>query len=449
MAAQTVAQAGASVSSFSSALKNVYLPGIREELNEKTNLLDLFTEGDLTQYEWQGNQLVFALHSSRNYSGVLYVAEGGALPVAGSQGVVNLLIPVCHLKGRIQLSYEVMRASRSDKGSFVRAMDLEQKGLVNDVARQRNRALAGFGSEILAQSTLSTSGVSFTVDNPGGVLGTVNPTRFIKVGMVITSQLLTSPYTVHGVGTVTAVSGNLVTLAAAMGTTSNDAISLGTTSVSASGEGSYGGNPGPDGTVVGDSADIASQGILGLVDNGTYVATIFGLGRTANAFYNSTVMPNVGTINTDILQRGVDNAEEVSGEMIDKFVCHSSVRREISKMTEADRRYDATGAAKNYDAGTLAGANKKDLTYNGWSFRTDKDFAYGYLAGINSSHLQWLPETKGEWAEDDGTILLRIANVDAYEARFRVSENFATDKANAHCMWSGITVNITSGVYAD
>jgi len=93
--------AGATVTSFSSALKNVYLPGIREELNEKTNLLDLFTEGDLTQYEWQGNQLVFALHSSRNYSGVLYVAEGGALPVAGSQGVVNLLIPVCHLKGRI------------------------------------------------------------------------------------------------------------------------------------------------------------------------------------------------------------------------------------------------------------------------------------------------------------------------------------------------------------
>ena len=131
---------GQTTSSFSAALKNVYLPGIREELNEKTNLLDLFTEGDLTQYEWQGDQLVFALHSSRNYSGVMYVAEGEGLPTAGSQGVTNLLIPIAHLKGRIQLSYEVMRASRSDKGAFVRAMDLEQKGLVNDVARQRSRS---------------------------------------------------------------------------------------------------------------------------------------------------------------------------------------------------------------------------------------------------------------------------------------------------------------------
>ena len=437
--------AGQSVSSFSAALKNVYLPGIREELNEKTNLLDLFTEGDLTQYEWQGNQLVMALHSARNYSGVMYVAEGGALPTAGSQGLANLNIPIAHLKGRIQLSYEVMRASRSDKGSFVRAMDLEQKGLVNDVARQRNRALSGFGSEILAVVTVSTSGTVITINNPGGVGGTTNPSRFIKAGMVLVSQAA-SGGAIHGVGTVSSVSGSLVTMAGVVGATSTDVLTLGTTSLVATGAGSYGGNSGAAGS---DSADIASQGILGLVDNGTFVATIFGLSRTANAFYNSTVMPNVGTINTDILQRGVDNCEELSGQMIDKFVCHSSVRREISKLTEADRRYSSDATPKNYDAGTSAGANKRDLTYNGWSFRTDKDFAYGYLAGINSSHLYWLPETKGEWAEDDGTILLRVANVDAYEARFRISENFSTDQANAHVLWSGITVNVTSGVFAD
>jgi hypothetical protein len=424
-------------SSFSAALKNVYLPGIREELNQKTNLLDLFTEGDLTQYEWQGSQLVFALHSSRNYSGVMYVPEGGGLPTAGNQGVTNLLVPIAHLKGRIQLSYEVMRASRSDKGAFVRAMDLEQKGLVNDVARQRNRALAGYGAEVLAVISNGATSATQAIQNPGGVAGTVNPGRFLKPGMIV---VVTDPtgVTIRGNATftVSSVSGANVVLSGSVTTTTNDIITLGTSTLVSTGQGSF---------------NDASMGILGLADNGTFVQTIFGLNRslTANAFFNSTVMSNVGVINTDILQRGCDNAEEVSGEMIDKFVCHSSVRREISKLTEADRRYDATGAAKNYDAGTLAGANKKDLTYNGWSFRTDKDFAYGYLIGVNSGHLQWLPETKGEWAEEDGTVLLRVANVDAYEARFRVSENFATDKSNAHVVFSGITVNVTSGVYAD
>ena len=402
-------------------------------------MLDLFTEGDLTQYEWQGSQLVFALHSSRNYSGVMYVPEGGGLPAAGSQGVTNLLIPIAHLKGRIQLSYEVMRASRSDKGAFVRAMDLEQKGLVNDVARQRNRALAGYGSEILAVITTTTTSTIQPITAPGGVSGSVNPGRFLKPGMVV---VVTDPTgtTIRNTTTASVVSVSAanatVTLNPSITSTANDIITLGTSTTVATGQGSFGD---------------ASMGILGLVDTSTYVTTIFGLNRTAtaNAFFASTVMANVGTINTDILQRGVDNCEEVSGEMIDKFICHSSVRREISKLTEADRRYDATGAAKNYDAGTSAGANKKDLTYNGWSFRTDKDFAYGTLAGVNTSHLQWLPETKGEWAEDDGTILLRVANVDAYEARFRVSEQFASDKGSSHVRWDGISVNVSSGVYAD
>src|SRR5262249_5488510 len=159
----------------------VYLPGIREELNQKTNLLDLFTEGDLTQYEWLGRQLIFALHSSRNYSGVKYVAENGGLPVAGNQGTKNLKVPIAHPKGRIQLSYEVIKASRSDKGAFVRAMDLEQKGLVNDVARQRNRALAGYGSEVLGVITSGTASATQTIKNPGGVAGTLNPTRFLQV----------------------------------------------------------------------------------------------------------------------------------------------------------------------------------------------------------------------------------------------------------------------------
>jgi hypothetical protein len=424
-------------SSFSAALKNVYLPGIREELNEKTNLLDLFTEGDLTQYEWQGEQLVFALHSSRNYSGVMYVPEGGGLPTAGNQGVTDLLIPIAHLKGRIQLSYEVMRASRSDKGAFVRAMDLEQKGLVNDVARQRNRALAGYGAEVLAVITTGATSTLQTIENPGGVTGTVNPGRFLKPGMII---VITDPTgtTIRSTTTasVVSVSGAVLTLSVSIATTTADIITLGTSSLVSTGQGSF---------------DDASMGILGLVDNGTQVQTLFGLNTTsvAGAFFQSTVMTNVGTINTDILQRGVDNCEEVSGEMIDKFICHSSLRREISKLTEADRRYASDVAPHNYDAGTLAGANKKDLTYNGWSFRTDKDFAYGYLAGVNTSHLQWLPETKGEWAEDDGTVLLRVANVDAYEARFRVSENFATDKRNSHVMYEGVTVNVTSGVTAD
>lgn len=420
---------------FDAALKEVYLPGIREELNEKTNLLDLFTEGDLTQYEWLGRELVFALHSSRNYSGVKYVPENGGLPVAGNQGTKNLKVPIAHLKGRIQLSYEVIRASRSDKGAFVRAMDLEQKGLVNDVSRQRNRALAGYGSEVLAVVSSGTNSTTQTIKNPGGVAGTTNPGRFIKPGMLLAFSDPTGVTINSVMPTVVSVSGSSLVLSAAVTTSTSDIITLGTNSLSTN-ETSY---------------NDASMGVLGIVDSTTYVTTIFSLDRsaTANAFFRSQVFSSVGTISADTLQRGIDNVEEVSGETIDKFVCHSSVRREIAKLTEADRRYAAGSSPMNFDAGTQAGAGKKDLTFNGWSFRTDKDMAYGTLCGVNSSHLFWLPETKGEWADEDGTVLLRVANKDAYEARFRVSENYTSDKGNAHIRYDGITANVSSGVYSD
>lgn len=423
-----------SVANFDAVLKEVYLPGVREELNQKTNLLDVFTEGDLTQYEWQGREVVMALHSSRNYSGVKYTKELGGLPTAGNQGTTDLKIPISHLSGHITLSAAIIKASRSDKGSFVRAMDLEQKGLVNDIARQRNRALAGYGSEILAVVTTGATSTQQTIKNPGGVAGTTNPGRFLQPGMIVSISDPTG-VTIRGGGTVLSVSGSTLTLDTSVASTTNDIITLGTSTLTAN-EGSF--NQG-------------AMGVLGLADSTTYVTTIFGLDRstTANAFFTSNVIGSVGTINADVIQRGVDNTEERSGQTIDKFVCHSSVRREIAKLTEADRRYASSDKPQNYDAGTAVGAYKKDLSFNGWQIRQDKDFAYGTLAGLNTDHLFWLPETKGEWADEDGSILLRLSSQDAYEARYRVKENFCSDQGNSLLRFDGITANVVSGVYAD
>lgn len=429
---------GQTTSGFDASLKEVYEPGVREELNQKTNLLDIFTEGDVTQYKWEGRELVVDLHSARNLSGVKYIPENGGLPVAGFQGTVNLKIPITAVYGRIQLTEHVMKASRSDKGAFISAMDLEQKQLANDLARQRNRAVAGYGGGVLAVVTTGANSVTQTLKNPGGVVGTVNPTRFVQVGMIVA---ITDPTgaTIRGTAPITAISttNGTITFAAPINSTTNDVVSLGTTSLG-TGEGS---------AVAGTEA----MGILGIADATTYVTTIFGLDRSlaANQFFVSNVIGSVGTINEDILQRGVDNTEEVSGTTIDKFVCHVSVRREVIKLTQADRRYAGSAGPENFDAGTKAGAFKKDLTFNGWSFRTDKDMAYGTIVGLNSSHMFWTPEDKGSWMGAEGDpVLLRVANQANYEARYRVFENYFSDQGNALVRYDGITATVSSGVYS-
>lgn len=423
-------------SGFDAVLKEVYLPGIRNQLNEKTRSLDLFTKGDIKQYDWQGREAVVALRKSRN-TGVMAVAENGQLPVAGKQGYLDLKIPMRFIEGRIQLTAQVMKASRSNEGAFARAMDSEQKGLVDDIARQRNRMLSYYGSgtiATIANSGTVAGGSPIQLANPGGVSGTVNVTRFAKVGQTIAITDVTG-VTIRTVDTIQTVSEPNITIVNSSGAlTAGDLVSFG---VNITGQQS--------------SFGLEPMGLLGIVDSTTYVSQLFGVDRSqaANQFFTSTIMPSVGSLSSDVLQRGLDNAEERSGETVDAFLCHSSVRREVIKLTEADRRYNGGSSAANFDAGTQAGAFKKDLTYSDTPIRIDKDFAYGTLMGVNKSHLFWIPEVEGEWADEDGTVLFRVQNVDAYEARYRVFENFFSDKGDSHVRFDGITATVTSGTYAD
>lgn len=419
------------VSGFDAALKEVYIGGIREQINQKTRLLDLFTKGDIEQYEWEGREVVLALHKSRN-SGVKATAESGILPAAGKQGYANLKIPMRFVYGRMEFTAQVMKAARSDKGSFARVMDSEQKGLVNDVARQRNRALSYYGSGTLAVIASGTASATQTVKDPGGVVGTTNPLRFLPVGTVvaITDSLGT---TLRGVQTISSVSGtNTIVLDGSVTTTTGDLVSLGSNATSP-GESSFGLEP---------------MGILGIADQTTYVASIFGIDRSnaANSFFLSQVLSSVGNLSPDLLQRVIDNTEEVSSELVDFFVSHSSLRREYLKLTEGDRRYAGGSAPISPDAGSKV--NKSEITFDAIPFKVDKDFAYGILVGGNKSHLYWIPETEGEWVDEDGSILFRKQNQDNFEARYRLYENFFSDKGNSLFRMDGVNVTVTSGVFS-
>lgn len=418
---------------FDAALKDVYTGPIREQLNKKTNILDLFTKGDVEQYEWEGRQAIFTLHKSRN-AGVKATSEGGGLPAAGKQGYANLKIPMRYVHGRIELTTQVMKASRSNKGAFARAMDTEQKGLVNDMSRQRNRMLCYFGAGTLGVVSAGANSATQAVKDPGGVAGTVNPTRFLKAGMVIAFTDSTG-VTIRGIRTISSVADPNITVDSAVNTTTGDLISVGSNAVG-SDESSY---------------NLEPMGLLGLVDSTSYVSSIHNIDRSqaANAFFRSQVLGSVGALSPDVIQRAIDNTEELSGQIITDFLSHVSVRREYLKLTEADRRYAGGSSGATFDAGYAGKGGQKDATFSNLPFKVDKDFAYGILMGVNRDHLYWIPEVEGEWADEDGAILSRVKDKDNYEARYRLFENFFSDQGNAHFRMDGVTATVTSGVVAD
>ena len=87
---------------------------------------------------------------------------------------------------------------------------------------------------------------------------------------------------------------------------------------------------------------------------------------------------------------------------------------------------------------------QKDITYGDVPWIVDKDCHVGMLFGIDKSYNTRYVETEGEWADDDGTILLRLLDVDAYEARYRIFENYANDRPAASFRLDGITATVVT-----
>jgi hypothetical protein len=362
----------------------------------------------------------------------MFTSENGTLPDAGNQEYIEHQVPIRYAHGRIQLSIQVIKHSRSNKGAFKRAMDQEMAGVVRDLSNKLNRAMFGYGSGVLCllngdPGTTTT----LTLDSPGNVAGAINGGRWIQKNMYIHIVNPTGPAIRSGTARkVTAVA--------------NDGL---TCTIDAAADASYADNDfvvqaaKPGTTSLADtSTNKESMGLLGLVDDGDYVSTLHNVNRTTFPIFNSVNVASVGPLSADILQRGLDVADQVGEGSVQFFVCHHSVRRAYLTLMEVDRRYSG-GDLRSPDAGTVA-AKMKDITFGDLPWYVDKDAPYGTLFGIDPMHFTRWSEVEGEWADDDGTILLRLVDVDAYEARYRVFENFSNDRPASCVRWDGITTNI-------
>ena len=421
------------VAAYDAVLKEVYEKTIVALLNSRTRTRNLFKK---ETGSWEGRQVRYPLNVRRN-QGVMFTTENGTLPSAGNQQYTETRIPMRYAHGRIQLSIQTIKHSRTSKGAFKRAMDQEMMGLVRDLGNDLNRSMfgAGLGTLAFVNEATPTGDTTLIVDAPGGVIGATHGNRFLNVGMTV-GFINSGSGALRGTGaspgrTVTAVStdGTNVTLDSAPGggTADNDFVVRIASTAST--------------LVVTDSAyNQEFNGLLALIDDSTYVTTLNNVSRTTYPIFKSTVLSSVGPLSADVLQRGLDVADQLGEAQIKNFIAHHSVRRAYLTMVDADRRYIGSDLLSP-DAGTKA-AKMGDVTFGGIPWQVDKDGPYGMLFGFDPTTATRWVEVEGEWADDDGTILLRLTNADAYEARYRIFENYSLDRPASCVRWDGITSNV-------
>lgn len=419
------------------ALQEVY-GDMHEQINLQTPGLDIFQDSE--SMRWDGKVAVESLHYGRNQS-ALATGETGTLPVAGNQRYQELRIPVRLLYGAIELSGQVMEQSTSDIGKFVDIAQKEVDGMVDDLARSKERIIMGDGRGVLAAVNGDIGGVGVTVipvKDPGGVVGSDFPNRFFFPNQQLafydaTGATLNAIRTVVSVaedGTSITVDSNLVNTDAPDG----GFICKGTNRGGVT-EGSFG---------------IEPMGIRGIFDDGTFVGTIHGLDRSANPWFKVKTFNVGGALTEDFLHRALNAPAERKGRLPDVYFMHHSTHREFITLSQTLRRYPGEGAIRP-DTG-IAGQTREQaaaLDFNQVRLRLGRycDFHTIYL--VDGEACKKYVLQAGKWADEDGSMFLRLANVDAYEARYRIMENYGPTLAGSSSVMrtlnATVDVNIEAG----
>jgi hypothetical protein len=428
---------GVDTASYDEALKTVYEDRIVQLLPNTLKLYGRAEERDAKQ--WGGRHVEYAIQTRRN-AGVGAYAEMGAIPEAGAQGYANVRIPMRYLSGRIQLSAQVIEASRASKMAYVPAMQSEMDGLMRDLRHECGRMIHGDGRGVLAFQNGDSTTTTVIVDSPGGVAGAANGSRFIPLGGRIT-------FVTPATGAIVAAADELVTAIASTGLN----FTTGSTIAGAVADNDYIVRANKAGLTDISDTGYAKEpmGIRGLADDGTYVATLCGVNRTTVPLFSSYVISGTGGLSSDVLQRGLDVADQRGEGNVEELVMHHSVRRAYIGLTDGDRRYTTTDLSKP-DAGTVA-AKKGKLTFGGIPILEDKFCDYGTIYGMDYSSFVRYVESPGKWmrsGHDEGTVLQAIGSgstlTHAYEAVWYLWQNFMLDKPNSCVVWRDVTATVTS-----
>ena len=399
----------ATTTTFDAVLKDWFLGKVRDTLNEKVTMFDI---ANAKAERVGGRRLVYPVHVGRNF-GVGTRAERGTLPTAQNEVYVTATVSPKYWYGRIEVSAQAMKQSQGDRAAFAEAMSEEMDRMTRNSRKYFNRMLY-FGSRgdlctvASGQSSVNTTTVNVT----SSTVNVGSPLRFIQAGMILDG--LNASGAATDTSTVSTDFTSATVASATVGASGSSTITFSATVTVVSGTIM---------TLTGCGYNDFNGVNDGINSSGTYA----GVSRDAysNKSWRANILGNSGTnrpLTLNLLQQAWDAASEASGEddTTTHLISHYSVRREYLDLLTPDVRFTAQ---------TLKGGHKV-LDFNGAEFRFEVDAPFNTVYGINAPSWHLYKISDFEWADEDGSVLSRVNNIDSFEGFMRMFGNFGTDAPN-------------------
>jgi len=393
---------GLNLSAFSSILKTFYRSPVVEQLNNASVFLNKIEQ---SEEEFSGGSYYMPLHTARN-AGIGTRADGGTLPTAGNQGHSSASLGASYCYGVINITGPTIKASRNNRGAFLKAVDTEMKGMVKDLRQSESRKifrngdgeLTACGTTSAATTVVCTSTKYLTI---GQVVDIIDQSGGVAITDGTAQPVLTIP------------SATSFTIADAVTTTSDEIV------------------------VPTESYNQDAYGLESIVATGNppNQSNYGGIDRTAaaGAFWQCATPVDYGAALTlDFMQQGLDVIDIESGMNPGLIVTSHALKRAYAALLQANKRYPAGGEI------TLDGGYKA-LEFSGVPLVADKDLetdssgtANNRLYFLDLDTFRIIHMGDWDWMQEDGAVLSRVANKDAYEAVMFKYQQLACEQPNAN-----------------
>ena len=382
-----------------SALKNVYLGVVANQLNVNVN--PLLAKIKRSSKDVWGKEIRKLAPFGIN-GGVGAGSETDALPTASGNGYVQFASELKNLYGKIEISDKAVRASANNVGAFVNLLSDEMEGLVKASAFNLGRMLYGDGTGLLA-TVSAVDGQTITCDKVNNLIE----------GMLIDvysadSKKSTAPIKVVYVDRV----NKTFKFSSVAGTS----IATG------------------DKLYVQGSKDYEITGLGKIFDQNA--TSIYGVSKTEYPWLNPFVRSSETEVSDILIQEAIDFLDMNTDSQINFITCSSKVRRAYQEYLGAYRR--------NIDITELDGGYKT-ITHNGIPVVADRfvDDDTMYLLNTNDFTLHELCDWK--WLEgEDGRILKQNQGYPTYSATLVKYAELICDKPCGQAKISNISSTVTN-----
>ena len=419
----------ASISSLDAVLKESYVIGaITDQLNNNT---DAWKDFEALTLQWTGKRCVIPLRVGRN-TGVGAAAENGALPAAGQQTYVDLLVTARGVYGSSGISGFAVAAGANGQGIFdPTSLQQEMNYLVEDVKKIMTAFLFFGNSQIGLVWTKGAAVVDF--EYSGRLDDTEDTFAGVPVGVGRTVQLVRLD-TFATVGGVTQV--NSITTVAGVPTMTVNA-PINTAAV-------------PTEVAMVVVYTNAGAGINPAIEPKGFYANLFATDHfsqdralAANAEIRSNVRladPTVASyqpLSTQALDRLEATAAKRSGKSFERYrlaieqlIAYKAL---LQGVAAANLRSDVKDQSLKGDAGF------KFLAHNGVGFVTSDMCPIGTIFGEHKGGYKRAVLDNGKWIDYNG-VFQQVPGVDAGTARWRMYYDVVCIQPNAEGALTAIEI---------